>query len=203
MYKQQFSLDKAQKCADGGIFVEVGTWQGDFSAKLLETTTCKKLYCVDPYKHFASEEYPDAINNLTQEQFDNVFNTTRKRLERFGARIQFIRLASKDAVDIFEDNSIDFVYIDGNHEYKYVDEDINLWFPKVKNGGYLCGDDVCSYDLAEHDTDNNVTKIWATDNQGKPISWGKYGVYPACLNNEKRFGIKFTFEDNQFSYKKV
>jgi len=46
-----------------------------------------------------------------------------------------------DAVKDFEDDSIDFVYIDGNHSFKYVAEDICEWVKKVKVGGFVCGHD--------------------------------------------------------------
>ena len=199
---QDFSLYKAKNVEQGGIFVEIGTWTGNFSRRLLENTTCKKLYCVDPYKHFTDDVYPDAINNLSQTDFDHVFETTRKTLERFGERVEFIRLCSSDAINLFKDGSLDFVYIDGNHDYKFVEEDIRLWYPKVKFGGYLCGDDVYSLNLSEHDADNNVTRIWTRDHNGNPSCWGKYGTYPACLANEKLYDIKFLFEDTQFSYLK-
>jgi hypothetical protein len=202
MRGQDYSLQKALKCTTGGTFVEIGTWEGNFSKRLLESTTCKKLYCVDPYKHFDAGIYPDAINNLTQEKFDQVYESTRKSLECFGDRVEFIRLCSSEAVKLFEDESLDFVYIDGNHDYKFVEEDIRLWFPKVKKGCYLCGDDVYSLNLSEHDSDNNVTRIWTRNHDGSPACWGKYGTYPACIANEKLYGIKFLYEDTQFSYHK-
>ncbi len=195
---QAHSLDKAKRC-DNGVFVEVGTWTGNFARQLLENTNCKKLYCVDPYKHFDDDVYPDAINNRTQADFDQIYENTRKSLERFGSRVEFIRFCSDKAVKLFEDESLDFVYIDGNHEYKAAEEDIRLWYPKVKKGGYLCGDDVYSRNLSEHDEDNNVTMNWTSDGS----CWGKYGTYPACLANERLYNIKFVFEDNQFSHHKI
>jgi hypothetical protein len=201
MSGQTYSLQKALKCTSG-VFVEVGTWTGSFSRRLLESTTCKKLYCVDPYKHFDDDIYPDAINNHTQESFDQVYKSTQKSLECFGDRVEFIRLCSSEAVKFFENESLDFVYIDGNHDYKIVEEDIRLWYPKVKKGGYLCGDDIYSLDLSEHDSDNNVTRIWTRNIDGSPACWGKYGTYTACLTNEKLYGIKFVYEDTQFSHHK-
>ncbi len=46
-----------------------------------------------------------------------------------------------DAVKDFEDNSLDFVYIDANHEYDYVKQDITEWTKKVKPGGIVAGHD--------------------------------------------------------------
>jgi len=203
MRRQDFSLFKAQQCGKDSIFVEIGTWEGDFAIRLLENTNCKKLYCVDPYKHFDDDVYPDAINSHSQEKLDEIYQSTKRRLEKYGDRVEFIRLCSADAVNLFDDESIDFVYIDGNHEYKYVEEDIRLWYSKVKKDGFLCGDDVWSLDLLEHDIDNNILKVWTRYPDGSPACWGKYGTYPACLKNEKLYNIKFTFEDTQFSYRKI
>lgn len=202
MSGQSYSLDKACK-SESGIFVEVGTWTGNFSRKLLERTNCKILYCVDPYKHFEDDTYPDAINNISQSDFDNVFEKTKKSLECFGSRVEFIRSCSVDAVKLFEDESVDYIYIDGNHDYKFVEEDIRLWYPKLKKGGYFCGDDVYCRDLSQYDSDNNVTMIWTRNDDGTKACWGKYGTYPACLINEKLYNIKFVFEDNQFSCYKI
>jgi len=58
-----------------------------------------------------------------------------------GEKIIHIRKTSKEASTLFEDNSLDFVYIDGNHKYASVLEDINTWLPKVRKGMFLGGDD--------------------------------------------------------------
>ena len=48
---------------------------------------------------------------------------------------------SDDAVDFFEDESFDCIFIDGNHEYEYVKNDIKNYYPKVKKGKWLTGHD--------------------------------------------------------------
>ena len=42
---------------------------------------------------------------------------------------------------MYEDNSLDFVFIDASHKYIDVKEDIINWLPKVRKGGILAGDD--------------------------------------------------------------
>lgn len=194
------SLRAAQ--TQSGIFVEVGTWEGDFSYELLTTTTANKVYCVDPYKHFDDESYPDGMNSLTQEQFDAKYETTRDRFRRFGDRAEFLRMGSVEAARLFPDESIDFVYIDGNHDSKAVLEDIRAWYPKVKNGGYLCGDDIYSTELSEHDSNGNVLRVWGTDAEGKPTCWGHYGSYTALLKAREEFGFACTIQDTQFIIQK-
>jgi predicted O-methyltransferase YrrM len=142
------------------------------------------------------------MNDLTQKEFDRKYENTKDRFNEFGSRVTFLRMLSSEAVKQFEDNSLDFVYIDGNHDYKYVEEDIRIWYPKVKKGGYLCGDDVYSHDEKEHDADKNVVRVWSRDQYGTPTCWGKYGTYMACKTNEELFGITFHFEENQFAVQK-
>lgn len=184
---------------ENATFVEIGTWTGDFAEELLKYTKCKKLYCVDPYRHFENDEYPDSMNTLTQGDFDNVFENTKSRLSKYGDRVEFIRDLSVDAAQKFADETVDFAYIDGNHDFAYVDADIKAWFPKIRKGGYLCGDDVYSHTLDNHDSDGNLLKVWCYNNDGSPSSWGKYGTYPACVKNETDLGAKFEFEETQFS----
>jgi hypothetical protein len=52
-----------------------------------------------------------------------------------------VRASSEIASNMFQDESLDFVYIDANHAYDFVKQDIELWYPKVKKGGYLWGHD--------------------------------------------------------------
>jgi hypothetical protein len=193
-----FEVAKSQK----GVFVEIGTWDGGFSFDLLKNTECDKLYCVDPYKHFEDASYPDGMNLLTQEQFDEKYNTVVQKFSEFGPRVEFIRSLSKEAANRFDYESVDFVYIDGNHEYKYVLDDIITWFPKVKSGGYLCGDDLYSTDMNEHDADGNVLRVWSVDHNGKPSCWGKYGTYAALVKAQKLFKFEFRIDKSQFIIRK-
>ena len=53
-----------------------------------------------------------------------------------------IQKPSIEAVKEFEDNSIDFMFIDGDHHYNAVIKDLNLWYPKIKRGGIFSGYDI-------------------------------------------------------------
>ena len=50
-------------------------------------------------------------------------------------------MTSEQAADVMPDNMLDFYYIDADHRYEAVKQDIDLWLPKVKSGGIFCGHD--------------------------------------------------------------
>jgi hypothetical protein len=105
------------------------------------------LYCIDPYINY--NDYNDAASNHIG---DEMFNNVKIRLQnKFGNRVVFIRELSEQAVDLIP-NNIDFLYIDGNHKYKHVLKELELYYPKVKIGGYIMGDD--SFDDLDDPTRN-------------------------------------------------
>jgi len=62
-------------------------------------------------------------------------------LERFPERVNLLRESSHSAHNRFDDGSLDFVFIDGDHTFEAVRGDIQLWLPKLRAGGLLIGDD--------------------------------------------------------------
>ena len=114
------------------VGVEVGVWTGEYGKILCSTGL--KLYGVDPYKLSHGLQYYGKQENL-----DQAFEVAKKILKDCDYTI--IKKTSMEAVKDFADESIDFVYIDGNHLYKYVLEDIIEWTKKVKKGGAISGHD--------------------------------------------------------------
>lgn len=109
---------------------EIGVYKGEYSAILCKGVPGLKLHCIDAWKGYASH---------TQEDLDNALETAKQALA--GYDVEFIRAFSMDAVHRFEDNSLDFVYIDGNHEWQHITQDLYHWARKVKPGGVVAGHD--------------------------------------------------------------
>jgi hypothetical protein len=163
-----------------GKFVEIGVCQGSCSKNILENNNTCKLYCVDPYISY--NDYDDACNNIVG---DNMYFETQNMINRlFPNRSIFLRKFSKEASYDF-DADLDFVYIDGNHKFEYVYEDINIWYDKIKVGGILICDDAVDTNDSIRDTNGDVYIEWC------PGCDGKYGVIFACK--------KFT-QENQLCY---
>jgi predicted O-methyltransferase YrrM len=75
-----------------------------------------------------------------QEMQDYNYQCAKQRLTPF-PDCQLIRKTSMEAVSDFADDSLDFVYIDGDHRFRYIAEDLCEWYLKVKPGGIISGDD--------------------------------------------------------------
>lgn len=116
------------------VGVEVGTAEGKFAEVLCAKNPDLKLYCVDPW-----EMYEDFKEILYTPWLEIYYQSTKIRLAPYNCEI--IRKYSLDAVKDFEDNSLDFVYIDGNHALPSVINDIHQWIKKVRPGGIISGDD--------------------------------------------------------------
>jgi hypothetical protein len=130
-------LNRAGLTGEG---VEVGVWKAEFSSLILKKWKGKKLYLVDPWKTFSNDVYIDDMN-ISQNQFDEIYDNVTKGLEHFKERVQIIRDISINASNLFQNESLDFVYLDGRHDYEGVKEDLHAWFVKVKAGGIICGHD--------------------------------------------------------------
>ncbi len=117
---------------------EVGVAFGNQSLEIIEKCNIKKLYGVDTYKHYPSSEYKDPMN-LPQPLFDLIYCLVDKRFKAAGATL--IRAPSIKAARLFANHSLDMVYIDANHTYQGVKDDLAAWYDKVKPGGIISGDD--------------------------------------------------------------
>ena len=80
---------------------------------------------------------------MNQQVLDARYERVRSRLQAYLDRgqVEIHRAYSSDVVDQFPDEYFDWIYIDGNHLYEYVKQDLTFYYPKVKPGGYICGDD--------------------------------------------------------------
>lgn len=119
--------------------VEVGVRRGFYSFRMLSKIPNLTLYLVDPYVNYGDDEA-----EVSDCKHEDHFKQATIRLKRF-PNICFMREKSADAARLFCDNSIDFVYIDGNHSFCYAMEDLIIWSRKVRSGGIVAGHDFCTW----------------------------------------------------------
>jgi len=120
------------------VGVEIGTFRGVNAYAILSFLPIKMLYLIDPYLEY--DEYVEAwIPNHSQSDFNNDYARAKKRLRKFKDKITFIKMKSEEATVRIPDD-LDFIYVDGNHKYEYVKRDLELYYPKLRKGGILGGD---------------------------------------------------------------
>jgi len=133
-----------KRFSSGSKFLEVGSWKGMSSAYMaVEIANSQKdieFYCVDTWEgSIEHEQYGIDTSSLYDTFLDN--------MEPVRKYYKSIRARSLQAVKQFEDNSLDFIFIDASHEYQDVKEDIIAWLPKVKQGGVIAGHDYLNVDF--------------------------------------------------------
>ena len=133
----QYTSDRLDPKLDRELIgVEVGVHLGNHCGRILNNFKIKKITLIDPWTSYEG----DADYFLSQEFQDKCYDTVVKK---FGndERVKILKSTSIEANKSFINSSLDFVYIDGNHQYSSVIEDLNIWYPKVKYRGIIAGDD--------------------------------------------------------------
>lgn len=120
-----------------GSGVEVGCAFGQFASRVLSQWTGQRYFMVDPWENLPKEEYPEDHEHVDYEDW---FKCCSKLAED-DKRVTLLRKRSLEAVSEFKTASLDWVYLDGNHDYRFVMEDLDAWFPKIIRGGLICGHD--------------------------------------------------------------
>lgn len=147
--------------------VEIGTDQGEYAEVLCKTIPNLDLTCIDPWKAQAYEPSQQPESFEEQSFFDKRYEETRDRLLPYYPTI--LRDTSMQALDNFHDNSLDFVYIDGNHDFLNVTQDMHYWLKKVKPGGILSGHDYVRYPSRKFNHVQKVVNAYTTSYHLLPI----------------------------------
>ena len=118
------------------IGVEIGVDKGLNALTILKTLHIKKLYLIDIYKPFT-------VDGITHDN-TNAYKIAKENLAKYKDKIEFVIKKSEESITEIP-NELDFVYVDGDHSYEGAKKDIELYYPKVKEGGIIGGDDFSIY----------------------------------------------------------
>ncbi|MDO8619464.1 MAG: class I SAM-dependent methyltransferase [Candidatus Daviesbacteria bacterium] len=111
------------------VGIEVGIDQGEYGIKLCKAGL--KVYGIDSYTAYKGYKEPESYEDHYEQALANLKGYDYTIIKKF----------SRDALADFEDGSLDFVYIDGNHTLPYIAADIFGWEPKLRKGGIMSGHD--------------------------------------------------------------
>lgn len=163
----------------GSVCAEVGVWKGDLSCEILK---CKpaKLHLIDPWE---KQDVIQRCYSIDQEKMDEVYEQV---LSEFGS-LDNVKMHRSFSVDVvFPNHYFNWVYLDGDHSYHAVKKDLEFYYPLIKKGGYLCGDDY---------------GLWANKPQTGFGSDGNGGPKPAVDQFVEERNLKIEIKGNQFVIK--
>lgn len=126
------------------VVVEIGVYVGRLSRRLLEAHPGIFLHMVDPWAPTGKQAYAasgDFMANQDARQQMAVMAQAVAEVYPHQGRYTIQRMTSEQASKLYADESVDLVFIDGDHSYEGCSTDIRLWWPKVKPGGILSGHD--------------------------------------------------------------
>lgn len=115
---------------------EIGVWKGGYSATFCAGVPSMHMLCVDPWAQYEGWDDGKAVSKDT---INDAYAIATHALA--GKNATIVRAFSKDAAKDVPDGSLDFCYVDSNHKYGPVLEELALWVPKVRSQGVIAGHD--------------------------------------------------------------
>lgn len=144
--------------------IEIGSYIGE--STIIFASSFKQVTSVDPY----IDNYDPTDHACKFAPFEQVYRQFLSNTKQF-SNITQIRKTSDDAVLDFEPNSIDFVYIDGNHTYEFVKKDIENYLNIVKLNGFIAGHDYQHEPIKQaiFETIGNVDRVFSDTSWVKKV----------------------------------
>ena len=119
---------------------EVGIGYGFHAKEILKNTDVDMLYLIDPHIDYSNDGFPRDVQNFGG--FQKLDHNIRTNLLQYSHKYQWFKQPSTTITQQqIPDNTLDLVFIDADHSYQAVQQDLRFWWKKVKNGGWLLGDD--------------------------------------------------------------
>ena len=121
-----------------GSGAEIGVRYGTFSKIILDSWAGRHLYLVDAWRPMKDWIYSQPVD---AREFERWKMRTEAAIAQHRRRCTLLQMPSVDAAKTLRDGVLDWVYIDANHAYTHVLNDLRAWIPKVKPGGLVAGHD--------------------------------------------------------------
>lgn len=117
------------------VIAELGTFVGDYAQKILELAQPKELYIVDIFANSPGTQWDVHVDDMSR-----YFNVLTEKYHN-NKNIYVVKSTTSDFLSTISENTLDAVYIDADHSYVAVKQDLALSYLKVKLGGFICGHD--------------------------------------------------------------
>lgn len=150
----------------GDLVVEVGSWRG--KSTYILAYICKlagaKLISIDT---FAGPKTIKGWENDKEYQPvadpDDFFHTNiEKNLK--GLPVEYLKMTSERALKHIKNRSVDFCFLDGDHQLPTIENDVKSYLLKMRKGGIILGHDYSKVKNPKNDVKQTVDKIIGSKN---------------------------------------
>jgi len=162
---------------------EVGVFRGRFAQRLLrDCPGIASYFMIDPWRHLDDWNKPA---NKDDDVFEHIFQAALKETRRYAEKRVVLRGTTTEVIDQLPDDGLDFVYVDGDHTLRGITIDLVKLYPKVRDGGWIGGDDF-------------RRSIWQHGQTYEPTLVFPFAVYFAEAVDARIYGLPY----NQFLIEK-
>ena len=177
---QKYSLKYIK---EGDICAEIGVWKGGLSSEILKYKP-SKLHLIDPWK---TQNYIKRCYSIEQEKMEKIYDNVSNK---FG-NLSNVKIHRNFSTEVkFSQEYFDWVYIDGDHSCDAVKKDLAFYYPLIKHGGFLCGDDYGLWANKPKDSLYGAYEGSGSDGEGGPK--------PAVDEFVKTHNLEIEIVKNQF-----
>lgn len=136
---------------------ELGVYRGAFAEHVLAARPEIEAYhMIDPWRHLDDWNKPA---NRDDGAFERIYEEAMRRTEAHAGRRRVLRGRTVDVIDEIPDGSLDFAYVDGDHTLRGITVDLIRVWPKLRDGGWLGGDDLAP-SIWQHGDDFEPTLVF-------------------------------------------
>tara|TARA_B100000378_G_scaffold252787_1_gene228311 strand:+ start:360 stop:1079 length:720 start_codon:yes stop_codon:yes gene_type:complete len=158
---------------------ELGVYKGEFAKVLLDKcSSIEKYYMVDPWRKLDDWNKPA---NTSSAEFENIFKEALNKTYFAKSKRTILKGKTIEVINEIEDESLDFIYIDGDHTLRGISIDLLTSWNKVSENGFVAGDDFCP-------------SIWQHSTKFEPTLIFPFALYFAESVDRKIYALPF----NQF-----
>jgi hypothetical protein len=145
------------EAAGARVFAEIGVYRGNFAARVLQDCAgIETYYMVDPWRRLDDWNKPA---NRRDEVFARFYEEAMNRTNPWQSKRVVLRGRTTEVIDQVPDGGLDLAYIDGDHTLRGITVDLTRVFPKVRDGGWIGGDDFTS-SIWQHDARFEPTLVF-------------------------------------------
>lgn len=150
------------------VMAEIGVWKGDFAADILSAISHIEIYfMIDPWANLPDWNKP---YNVKSQIFESIYQEMLEKTDFATQKRKILRGRTKEVINEIPDESLDFIYIDGDHTLRGITIDLITIWPKIKKGGFIGGDDF-------------TTTPWQHDVKYEPTMVCPFSIYFAEAMN--------------------